>query len=70
VDLALRALLNPGEEVTLHEPCYVSVSRHDPVLLTAHPSRETRPGKRVPPYAGKCWKPSYARTKVLMLNFR
>ena len=26
IDLALRALLNPGEEVIYHEPCYVSYS--------------------------------------------
>src|SRR5665213_721803 len=24
IDLALRALLNPGDEVLYHEPCYVS----------------------------------------------
>ena len=26
IDLALRALLNPGDEVVFHEPCYVSYS--------------------------------------------
>jgi len=26
IDLALRALLNPGDEVLFHEPCYVSYS--------------------------------------------
>ncbi len=26
LDLALRALLNPGDEVIFHEPCYVSYS--------------------------------------------
>src|SRR3954453_19516276 len=26
IDLALRALLNPGDEVLYHEPCYVSYS--------------------------------------------
>ncbi|GAA4585721.1 hypothetical protein GCM10023107_01590 [Actinoplanes octamycinicus] len=26
IDLALRALLNPGDEVIFHEPCYVSYS--------------------------------------------
>ena len=24
IDLALRAILNPGDEVLYHEPCYVS----------------------------------------------
>ncbi|MCF7667322.1 MAG: aminotransferase class I/II-fold pyridoxal phosphate-dependent enzyme, partial [Akkermansiaceae bacterium] len=26
IDIALRALLNPGDEVIYHEPCYVSYS--------------------------------------------
>ena len=26
LDLAFRALLNPGDEVIYHEPCYVSYS--------------------------------------------
>ena len=26
LDLALRALINPGDEVIYHEPCYVSYS--------------------------------------------
>ncbi len=33
IDLALRALLNPGDEVIYHEPCYVSYS---PSLVMAH----------------------------------
>jgi len=33
IDLALRALLNPGDEVIFHEPCYVSYS---PSILLAH----------------------------------
>lgn len=33
LDLALRALLNPGDEVLFHEPCYVSYS---PSVLLAH----------------------------------
>lgn len=33
LDLALRALLNPGEEVVYHEPCYVS---YNPSVAMAH----------------------------------
>src|SRR5215210_7520601 len=33
IDLALRALLNPGDEVLYHEPCYVSYS---PSIVLAH----------------------------------
>nr|MDQ3623847.1 aminotransferase class I/II-fold pyridoxal phosphate-dependent enzyme [Verrucomicrobiota bacterium] len=33
IDLALRALLNPGDEVLYHEPCYVSYS---PSVAMAH----------------------------------
>jgi len=33
IDLALRALLNPGDEVIYHEPCYVSYS---PSIVMAH----------------------------------
>jgi aminotransferase len=33
IDIALRALLNPGDEVVYHEPCYVSYS---PSIIMAH----------------------------------
>ncbi len=33
IDIALRALLNPGDEVIYHEPCYVSYS---PSIIMAH----------------------------------
>lgn len=33
LDLALRALINPGDEVIYHEPCYVSYS---PSIVMAH----------------------------------
>ncbi len=36
LDLALRALLNPGDEVLYHEPCYVSYS---PSIVVAHGER-------------------------------
>ena len=69
LDLALRALINPGDEVLYHEPCYVS---YRATILFAHGvplavetkaangfrlTREMLEAKVTP------------RTKVLMLNF-
>jgi len=69
LDLALRAVLNPGDEVVYHEPCYVSYS---PSVVLAH-------GKPVPVacraedgFAVRAAAIEAAvtpRTKVLMLNF-
>src|SRR6476646_4572242 len=33
IDLALRAIINPGDEVLYHEPCYVS---YNPSVMMAH----------------------------------
>ncbi len=69
LDLALRALLNPGDEVIYHEPCYVSYS---PSIIMAH-------GVAVPVATTKedgfSLKPEALaaaitpKTKVVMLNF-
>lgn len=69
IDLALRALLNPGDEVLYHEPCYVS---YGPTVTMAH-------GKAVPIATRaednfRLTAESLAaaitdRSKVLMLNF-
>ena len=69
LDIALRALLNPGDEVIYHEPCYVSYS---PSIAMAH-------GVAVPVATRKedgfSLKPEAVaaaltpRTRVLMLNF-
>ncbi len=69
LDLALRALLNPGDEVIYHEPCYVSYS---PSVVLAH-------GRPVPVacraedgFAVTAQALAAAvtpRSKVLMLNF-
>jgi aminotransferase len=69
LDLALRALLNPGDEVLYHEPCYVSYratilfAHGVPVIVETRPengfrlTREMLEAKLTP------------RTKALMLNF-
>lgn len=69
IDLALRALVNPGDEVIYHEPCYVSYS---PSIVMAH-------GVAVPVSTHKedsfslkaeaLEKVITPRSRVLMLNF-
>ena len=51
LDLALRALVNPGDEVLYHEPCYVS---YRATILFAHGAPvavETNAEERVSPHA-------------------
>ena len=69
IDIALRALLNPGDEVIYHEPCYVSYS---PSIALAHgvavPVVTTKEhGFSLKPEAlAKAITP---KSRVLMLNF-
>ena len=69
IDIALRAILNPGDKVLYHEPCYVS---YNPSIALAH-------GVAIPVQTKKddlfalnvdhlraAWQPG---TKALMLNF-
>lgn len=68
IDLALRAVLNPGETVLYHEPCYVSYAPSITLAYGKAKAIQTRPedGFRLDPSA-------VARTadgaKVLLLNF-
>jgi len=69
LDLALRSLVEPGDEVLLHEPCYVSYA---PSVLLAH----GRPvAVRTSPTRGFALDPDDVaracspRTRVLLLNF-
>lgn len=69
IDLALRAILNPGDEVIYHEPCYVA---YNPSIALAH----ARP-VRVPTFvehgfalrAEDLERVVTPRTRVVMLNF-
>ena len=69
LDLALRAVLNPGDEVLYHEPCYVSYS---PSIALAHGravsirTREEDEFKLRPDALRAALTP---RSKVLLLNF-
>jgi len=69
IDLALRALLNPGDEVLYHEPCYVSYS---PSILLAGGvpvAVATRAEDEFTLRAANLEKSITPKTRVLMLNF-
>lgn len=69
LDLALRALMNPGDEVLYHEPCYVS---YRATILFAHGTPveiETRAENRFRLTRAMLEEKVTPRTKVLMLNF-
>jgi aminotransferase len=69
LDLALRALLNPGDEVLYHEPCYVS---YRATILFAHGVPvivETRPENGFRLTRQMLEAKLTPRTKALMLNF-
>jgi aminotransferase len=69
IDLALRAVLNPGDEVLYHEPCYVSYS---PSVTMAHGVAvpiATRAEDNFRLTAAELAAKITPRSKVLMLNF-
>lgn len=69
LDLALRALINPGDEVLYHEPCYVS---YRATILFAHGvplAVETQPANGFRLTRAMLEARATPRTKVLMLNF-
>ena len=69
LDLALRALINPGDEVLYHEPCYVS---YRATILFAHGVPipvETRAENGFRLTRAMLEPKVTSRTKVLMLNF-
>ena len=69
LDLALRALLNPGDEVLYHEPCYVSY-RADVILAHGVPvAVETRAQDNFRLTRRLLEEKVSRRTKLLLLNF-
>ena len=69
IDLALRCLLNPGDEVLYHEPCYVSYA---PTVMMAYgvpKAVETSIDDLFALNPAKLEAAITPRTKVLMLNF-
>lgn len=69
IDLALRALLNPGDEVLYHEPCYVSYG--PTITLAGGVARPiaTRAEDQFALRAADVEKAITPRTRALMLNF-
>jgi aminotransferase len=69
IDIALRAILNPGDEVLYHEPCYVSYS---PSVALARGVARAIPTRAVDHFVLRAEALERAitpRTKLLMLNF-
>ncbi len=69
IDLALRAMINPGDEVLYHEPCYVSYA---PSVVMAHGiavAIPTRAEENFRLTAAALAEKITPRSKVLMLNF-
>ena len=69
LDIALRAIVNPGDEILYHEPCYVSY--HPSVTLTHGVAKaiRTRPEDNFSLRAEDVAAAVTPRTKALMLNF-
>jgi aminotransferase len=69
MDLAFRALINPGDEVIYHEPCYVSYA---PGIALAHgvpAAVSCRPENAFSVTAAAIEKAVTPRSKALVLNF-
>src|SRR2546421_939836 len=69
LDIALRAIINPGDEVIYHEPCYVSYS---PSVALAHGvpvAVSCKPENNFAVTAEAIERAVTPRTKALMLNF-
>jgi aminotransferase len=69
IDLALRAILNPGDEVLYHEPCYVSYGPTITLAGGVPKPLSTRMEDDFVLFAADIEKAITPRTKVLMLNF-
>jgi len=69
LDIALRAIINPGDEILYHEPCYVS---YHPSVTLAHgvaKAIRTRPADDFALRAEDVAAAITPRTKAIMLNF-
>lgn len=69
IDLALRALLNPGDEVLYHEPCYVSYAPTITLAGGCPVAVPTRAENHFTLLASALEKAITPKTRVLMLNF-
>lgn len=69
LDIAFRALLNPGDEVIYHEPCYVSYSPSIKMAYGVPVVVETHEENHFALMAADVAKAITPRTKVIALNF-
>jgi aminotransferase len=69
IDIALRAVLNPGDEVLYHEPCYVSYNPSVALARGVARAIPTRASDRFVLRSEALERAITPRTKVLMLNF-
>lgn len=69
LDLACRALLNPGDEVIYHAPCYVSYSPSIVMAYGVPVAVETKLEDRFAVRVGAIAEKITPRTRLLMLNF-
>ncbi len=69
LDLAFRAVLNQGEEVIYHEPCYVSYNPSIAMAYGVPVVVETKPENDFALMAEDVEAKITPRTKVLMINF-
>ena len=69
LDIAFRALLNPGDEVIYHEPCYVSYSPSIAMAYGVPVVVETRAENDFSLLAEDVAKAITPKSRVLMLNF-
>lgn len=69
LDIALRAIINPGDEVIYHEPCYVSY-RNEIIMAHGVPiTLETGEFRNFVPDPQKLRKLISKKTKAILLNF-
>jgi aminotransferase len=69
IDVALRAILNPGDEVLYHEPCYVSYSPSVALARGVARPIPTRAADHFVLRAEALERAITSRTKLLMVNF-
>ena len=69
IDLAFRALLNPGDEVIYHEPCYVSYSPSIVLAYGVPVAVATKPENDFSLKAADVAAAITPKTRAIMLNF-
>ena len=69
IDIALRAMLNPGDEVLIPQPSYVSYTPCTVLADGVPVTIELEEKDKIPSYKGKASREDHTETKVLILPF-